>query len=64
MGPVLVQPEDGRGAGRPGPLDGQLDPVLDGDVPHAGHPPDVAGFDLEPQYLHPDGQTWIPIADR
>ena len=43
VGAVGVQPEDrGRGA-RPGPGDGELDPVADRDVLGLAHPPDVAG---------------------
>ena len=46
VGAGLVEEEDGRGTGRAGAGDGQLDPVLDGDVLDPAHPPDVALLDV------------------
>lgn len=46
VGAVLVQPEDGRGAGGAGAGDGELDPVLDGQVLGLAGAEDVALGDL------------------
>ena len=46
VGTGLVEPEDGRPAGRPRPVHGELDPVLDRGVLDLAGPPDVPGPDL------------------
>lgn len=45
MRALVVEPEDGRGAGSAGALDGELHPVLDRRVLGLAHAEDVAGFD-------------------
>ena len=55
VGPVLVKPEDGGGAGDPGAGDGQLDPILDRGVLGLAHPEDVSGLDLLMKLDHTRG---------
>ena len=61
VGPALVEPEDGRRAAGPGPVDGEPHPVADGDLLGLAHPEDVAGRHRLLQHHravevhHPDG---------